>query len=179
MAEEKTTTPAATTTAKPAVAKPASSRPASSRPPHRSSSRPPYRSSHGAPRRKMRWAVAHIKSTYNNTLVTVTDITGTETIARVTGGMMVKADRLESSPGAAMGIAKRIAEICRERGIAALYIRVKAKGGHSGPKNTGPGAQACIRALSRSGIRIGKIEDVTPEPHNGCCAKGGKRGRRV
>ena len=142
----------------------------------------PYRareSFNKRPQRKMRWGVAHIKSTYNNTLVTITDITGTETIARVTGGMMVKSDRLESSPGAAMGIAKRIAEICREKGISALYVKVKAKGGHSGPKNTGPGAQACIRALSRSGIRIGKIEDVTPEPHNGCRAKGGKRGRRV
>ncbi|MAG60182.1 30S ribosomal protein S11 [archaeon] len=130
-------------------------------------------------RRPIRWAVAHIKSTYNNTIVTVTDITGTETIARCSGGQMVKADRLESSPSAAMAIAKRIAEQVKERGIGGLYIRVKAKGGHNGPKNTGPGAQAAIRALSRVGLRIGKIEDVTPEPHNGCRAKGGRRGRRV
>jgi small subunit ribosomal protein S11 len=130
-------------------------------------------------RRPIRWAVAHIKSTYNNTIVTVTDITGTETIARCSGGQMVKADRLESSPSAAMAVAKRIAEQVKERGISGLYIRVKAKGGHNGPKNTGPGAQAAIRALSRVGLRIGKIEDVTPEPHNGCRAKGGRRGRRV
>jgi len=129
--------------------------------------------------RKLRWAIAHIYATYNNTIVTVTDITGTETIARASGGQMVKADRLESSPSAAMSIARKIAEICRERGIGGLYIKVRGKGGHNGPKNPGPGAQATIRTLSRVGIRIGKIEDVTPEPHNGCRAKGGRRGRRV
>ena len=129
--------------------------------------------------RRMRWGIAHIYSSYNNTIITVTDITGTETIARASGGQVVKADRLESSPTAAMGVAKKIAEISREKGISGLYIKVKAPGGHNGPKNPGPGAQAAIRALSRSGIRIGKIQEVTPEPHNGCRAKGGRRGRRV
>ncbi len=147
--------------------------------------RPPQRSQHrdrstgNRPQRKLRWAIAHIYSTYNNTIITVTDITGTETLARASGGQMVKADRLESSPTAAMACAKKIAELCREKGVSGLYIRVKAKGGHNGPKNPGPGAQAAIRALSRVGIRIGKIEEVTPEPHNGCRAKGGRRGRRV
>ena len=151
----------------------------SSRPSGRYQRRDQNRSFDRGPRRPIRWAIAHIKSTYNNTIVTVTDITGTETIARCSGGQMVKADRLESSPSAAMAIAKRIAEQVKEKNIGGLYIRVKAKGGHNGPKNTGPGAQAAIRALSRVGIRIGKIEDVTPEPHNGCRAKGGRRGRRV
>ena len=198
MSEEQKTseplaTPAVAPTATPA-ARPPSTRPpsTSTRPPRTSSGRPPRTSSGRPPRttdrgssyasrarRPLRWAVAHIKSTYNNTIVTVTDITGTETIARCSGGQMVKADRLESSPSAAMAIAKRIAEQIKERGISGLYIRVKAKGGHNGPKNTGPGAQAAIRALSRVGLRIGKIEDVTPEPHNGCRAKGGRRGRRV
>ncbi len=127
----------------------------------------------------MRWGIAHIYSSYNNTIITVTDITGTETIARASGGQMVKSDRLESSPTAAMSSARKVAEICRERGINGLMIRVKAKGGHNGPKNPGPGAQAAIRTLSRVGMRIGKIEEVTPEPHNGCRAKGGRRGRRV
>lgn len=128
---------------------------------------------------KIRWGIAHILSTYNNTLITVTDITGTETIARSSGGQIVKTDRLESSPTAAMGVAKKISEICLEKGINGLMIRVRGRGGHNGPKNTGPGAQAAIRALSRSGLRIGKIEEVTPEPHNGCRMKGGRRGRRV
>ncbi len=128
---------------------------------------------------KLRWGIAHIKSTYNNTIITITDITGTETLARSSGGQIVKSDRLESSPTAAMGAAKKVGEIIREKGINGLYIRVKAKGGHNGPNNPGPGAQAAIRALARMGLRIGKIEEVTPEPHNGCRAKGGRRGRRV
>ena len=133
----------------------------------------------GRPMYNIRWAIAHIYSSYNNTIITVTDITGTETIARASGGQMVKADRLESSPTAAMASAKKIAEIIKDKGIGGLYIRIRAPGGHNGPKNPGPGAQAAIRALSRVGIRIGKIEEVTPEPHNGCRAKGGRRGRRV
>ena len=135
--------------------------------------------SRGGYDRNIRWGVAHIYSSYNNTIITVTDITGTETLARSSGGQMVKSDRLESSPTAAMGAAKKVAEICREKGISGLYIKVRAKGGHNGPKSPGPGAQAAIRALSRIGLRIGKIEEVTPEPHNGCRAKGGRRGRRV
>lgn len=131
------------------------------------------------PGQKMRWGIAHIYSTYNNTIITVTDITGTETLARSSGGQIVKTDRLESSPTAAMGAAKKVAEIIKEKGINGLYIRVRSKGGHNGPTNPGPGAQAAIRALSRVGIRIGKIEEVTPEPHNGCRMKGGRRGRRV
>jgi len=128
---------------------------------------------------KIRWGIAHIYSSYNNTIITITDITGTETLARSSGGQIVKADRLESSPTAAMGAAKKVAEIAKEKGIQGIYIRVKAKGGQNGPTNPGPGAQAAIRALSRMGLRIGKIEEVTPEPHNGCRAKGGRRGRRV
>jgi small subunit ribosomal protein S11 len=127
----------------------------------------------------MRWGIAHIYSSYNNTIITVTDITGTETLARSSGGQMVKADRLESSPTAAMSAARKVAEICREKGVQGLYIKIRAKGGHNGPKNPGPGAQAAVRTFSRVGIRIGKIEEVTPEPHNGCRAKGGRRGRRV
>jgi small subunit ribosomal protein S11 len=126
-----------------------------------------------------RWGIAHILSSYNNTIIHITDITGTETISRVSGGMVVKADRLESSPTAAMTAAKRAAEVARERGINALHVKIRAPGGHNGPNNPGPGAQAAVRALSRMGMRIGIIEDVTPVPHDGCRKKGGKRGRRV
>ncbi len=128
---------------------------------------------------KIRWGIAHIYSSYNNTVITITDITGTETLARSSGGQMVKVHRLESSPTAAMGAAKKVAEIIKEKGVHGLYIKVRAKGGHNGPKSPGGGAQAAIRAFSRLGLRIGKIEEVTPEPHNGCRAKGGRRGRRV
>jgi len=131
------------------------------------------------PMGNIRWGIAHIYSSYNNTIIHVTDITGCETIARTSGGQVVKADRLESSPGAAMNAAKKCADIIQEAGIKGLHVRVKAPGGHQGPHNPGPGAQAAIRALSRVGIRIGKIEDVTPVAHDGCRAKGGRRGRRV
>ncbi|NQV91839.1 30S ribosomal protein S11 [Candidatus Woesearchaeota archaeon] len=144
------------------------------RKPDPNQSRPPQRF-----QKNMRWGIAHIYSSYNNTIITITDITGTETIARSSGGQIVKADRLESSPSAAMGAARKVAEICKEKGINGLYVRVRAKGGHNGPKTPGPGAQAAIRTFSRIGLRIGKIEEVTPEPHNGCRAKGGRRGRRV
>jgi small subunit ribosomal protein S11 len=130
-------------------------------------------------RAPLRWGVAHIFSSYNNTIIHITDITGTETLGVGSGGMMVKADRLESSPTAAMMAAKRAAENAREKGINALHVKIRAPGGHNGPSNPGPGAQAAIRTLSRSGFKIGIIEDVTPMPHGGCRKAGGKRGRRV
>ena len=126
-----------------------------------------------------RWGMAHIYSSYNNTIIHITDITGTETIARTSGGQVVKSDRLESSPTAAMVAAKKAAETALDKGINSIHVKIKAPGGHNGPTNPGPGAQAAIRALSRMGLRIGIIEDVTPLPHDGCRKKGGRRGRRV
>lgn len=127
----------------------------------------------------LRWGVAHIYASYNNTVIHITDITGCETIAKTSGGMVVKTDRLESSPTAAMMAAKQVAEQIREAGINALHIKIRAPGGQNGPSNPGPGAQAAVRALSRAGFRIGLIEDVTTIPHDRCRKKGGKRGRRV
>lgn len=129
--------------------------------------------------RKEKWGIAHIFASYNNTLIHVTDLSGSETLAKASGGMVVKADRLESSPTAAMTAAKIVADECKEKGITALNIRVRAPGGHNGPSSVGPGAQAAIRSLSRAGLRIGLIEEVTPMPHDGCRRKGGRRGRRV
>jgi len=65
-----------------------------------------------------------------------------------------------------------------EKGINGVHIKVRAPGG-SRSKNPGPGAQAAIRALARAGLRIGRVEDATPIPHDGTRAKGGRRGRRV
>jgi len=129
--------------------------------------------------KSLRWGLCHILASYNNTLIHVTDITGSETIALVTGGQMVKSDRLESSPTTAMSAAAKVAEICRDKGISALHVKIRAPGGHNGPMHPGQGAQAAVRALSRRGLRIGLIEDVTPVQHGGCKKKGGKRGRRV
>src|ERR1700761_8863539 len=94
---------------------------------------------------------------------TLGDFSGRETISRVTGGMKVKADRDESSPYAAMLAAQDVATRCREVGITALHVKLRATGG-TGTKTPGPGAQSALRALARSGMRIGRIEDVTPIP---------------
>lgn len=134
-----------------------------------------------SPRREsyLRWGIANIYSSYNNTIIHITDITGTETLARTSGGQVVKADRMESSPTAAMIAAKKAAETAMEKGITGIHVKIRAPGGHNGPNSPGPGAQAAVRALSRMGLRIGIIEDVTPMPHGGCRKKGGRRGRRV
>ena len=127
----------------------------------------------------IKWAVCHIYSSYNNTIIHITDMTGRETISRSSGGQVVKQHRLESSPTAAMMAAKKAAEQAIEKGITGIHVRIKAPGGQNGPNTPGPGAQAAVRALSRMGLRIGMIEEVTPIPHDGCRKKGGKRGRRV
>ena len=127
---------------------------------------------------KPTWGIAHICASYNDSIIHITDITGAETIARVTGGMMVKADRNESSPHAAMQAAFQAAREAKDKGIFGIHIRVRAPGGH-GPKTPGPGAQAAIRALARAGMRIGRIEEVTPVPHDGTRRPGGRRGRSV
>jgi small subunit ribosomal protein S11 len=125
-----------------------------------------------------RWAVVHIFSSYNNTIIHMTDISGAETIARTSGGMVVKASRMESSPYAAMRAASLAADIAKDKGITAIHIKVRAPGG-AGPRTPGPGAQAAIRALARAGFRIERIEEVTPVPHDGTRRPGGRRGRRV
>jgi len=127
---------------------------------------------------KERWGMAHIYSSYNNTIVHITDLTGSETIAFSSGGRHVKADRLESSPYAAMKSAIAAAEIAKAKGINAIHIKVRAVGG-TGPRTPGPGAQASIRALARSGFKIGRIEDCTPIPHDTTRKPGGRRGRRA
>jgi len=125
-----------------------------------------------------KWAVVRVYSSYNNTIIHFTDISGAETIARTSGGMFVKADRLQPSPYAAMRAAAHAASIARDKGITAIHMKVRAPGG-SDARTPGPGAQAAIRALARAGFRIGRIEEVTPVPHNGTRRKGGRRGRRV
>ena len=127
---------------------------------------------------KERWAVAHIFASFNNTIITITDLSGAESLAKASGGMEVKADRLESSPHAAMMAARRAALAVKEKGVTGVHVKVRAPGGHRS-KNPGPGAQPAIRALARAGLKIGKVEDVTPIPHDGTTKPGGRRGRRV
>lgn len=125
-----------------------------------------------------KWGIAHVFSSKNNTIVTITDLSGAETISVGSGGMIVKSDREEGGPYAAMQASFRAADKAKERSIVGVHIRVRAPGGHR-TKTPGSGAQASIRALARSGLRIGKIEDVTPIPTDTTKRPGGKRGRRV
>ncbi|KAL7287838.1 40S ribosomal protein S14-like [Trichogramma pretiosum] len=124
------------------------------------------------------FGIAHIFASFNDTFVHVTDISGKETYVRVTGGMKVKADRDEASPYAAMLAAQDVAEKCKSLGIMALHIKLRATGGNR-TKTPGPGAQSALRALARSGMKIGRIEDVTPIPSDSTRRKGGRRGRRL
>lgn len=125
-----------------------------------------------------KWGIAHIYSSYNNTIVHMTDLTGAETVAISSGGVHVTADRYESSPFAAMKSSNAVVEAAKAKGFTGFHIRVRAVGG-VGSRVPGPGAQAAIRALARGGFKIGRIDDVTPIPHDTTRKKGGKRGRRV
>ena len=127
---------------------------------------------------KEKWGIAHIYSSYNNTIIHLTDLTGAETAAISSGGVHVTADRYESSPFAAMKASNAVVEAAKTKGFTALHIKVRAVGG-VGSRVPGPGAQAAIRALARGGFKIGRIDDVTPIPHDTTRRKGGKRGRRV
>ncbi|KAL7711543.1 Ribosomal protein S14 [Entamoeba marina] len=124
------------------------------------------------------FGIAHIYATFNDTFVHVTDISGRETIIRITGGMRVKADRDESSPYAAMIAAQDVAKRCRDLGVTSLHIKLRGEGGVYS-KTPGPGAQAALRALARANMKIGRIEDVTPIPTDCTKRKGGRRGRRL
>ena len=124
----------------------------------------------------MRWGIAHIFASYNNVIITITDLTGAETVTKASGGMVVKADKDQASPNAAMRAAERVADIAKEKGIDGVHVRIRAPGGNKS-HSPGPGAQAAIRSLARAGLRIGRIEDVTPVPHDGTKKKGGSTSR--
>ena len=119
--------------------------------------------------------IVHIYSTYNNTILHLTDMSGT-TLAQVSGGKVTKHSRLKATPTVAMFAAKRIAEAAKESGIDSIFVRISSK---AGAATTGPGSHAAVKSLSREGLKIINILDNTIIPRGGPKAKGGKRGRRV
>jgi len=119
--------------------------------------------------------IVYIYSTFNNTILHLTDMSGT-TLSQISGGKTTKHSRLKATPTVAMFGAKRIAEAAKEAGIDAVYIRVSSKAGATAP---GPGAHAAVKSLAREGLKIINILDTTPIPRGGPKPKGGKRGRRV
>ena len=119
-------------------------------------------------------AIVKIYTSFNNTIVHVTDMSG-KTLAKVTGGMVTKHGRLKANPTIAMFIAKRISENLKELSVTSLYVRIRAKTGNPAP---GPGANSLIKSLSREGFKILNILDTTRTPRGGPKKKGGRRGRR-
>ncbi len=125
-----------------------------------------------------KWGIAHVLATANNTIIHITDITGNETVARYSSGMMTDKDREGGMPFPAMLASKRAAEEAIAKGLTGVHIRVRARGSQYS-KSPGMGAQPAIRSIARAGLRIGMIEDVTPITHGTLRPKGGRRGRRV
>lgn len=126
-------------------------------------------------REKETEAIVNIYTSFNNTIVHVTDMSG-KTITKVTGGVITKHDRLKANPTIAMFIAKRVAENIKDLGIKNIYVRIRAKTRSPAP---GPGANAIIKSLSRENFKILNILDTTRVPRGGPKKKGGRRGRRV
>jgi small subunit ribosomal protein S11 len=109
-------------------------------------------------RRNVVKAIVHIRATFNNTLITVTDPDGETICANSAGCVGFKGSR-KSTPFAAQQAAQRCAGAAMRNGVREVEVRVK------GP---GPGRESAIAALQQAGLRIASIEDVTPLPHNGC-----------
>jgi len=122
-------------------------------------------------------SIIHIYASHNNTKILLTDITGSETIAKCSGGEVVKAQHKEGSPYAAMKVAETVAEKAKERGFTEVIVKVRGTGGIKS-NSPGPGSEAAIKSLTRAGIRILMIENVTPIPHDGCRKKKRFRGKK-
>jgi small subunit ribosomal protein S11 len=109
-------------------------------------------------RKNIAKAVVHIKATFNNTLITVTDTNG-DTLCTSSAGCVGFKGARKSTPFAAQQAAQRAAGAAMRNGVREVEVKVK------GP---GPGRESAIAALQQAGLRISSIEDVTPLPHNGC-----------
>jgi len=102
--------------------------------------------------------IAHIQSTFNNTIVTITDLSG-NVIAWASAGMQGFKGSRKSTPFAAQMAAEDAVKKAREHGLRAVQVYVK------GP---GSGRESALRSLQTAGLKISLIRDVTPIPHNGC-----------
>ena len=109
-------------------------------------------------RKNVESGAAHIRSSFNNTIVTITDTQG-NTISWASAGEMGFKGSRKSTPFAAQTAAETAAKIAMEHGLKTVEVYVK------GP---GTGREAAIRALQTTGLNITLIKDVTPIPHNGC-----------
>jgi len=125
--------------------------------------------------KKERIGVLNIYTSFNNTVMNLTDLSG-KSLAKFSGGQSTKQDRLKANPTIAMFVAQRVAEEARDNGITGFYVKIRAK---TGQNNPGPGAHAALKSLTRAGFRILSIMETTRVPRGGPKKKGGRRGRRV
>ena len=109
-------------------------------------------------RRNVGKGIAHIKASFNNTLITITDVNGEALCWGSAGTIGFKGSR-KSTPFAAQQAAARCASAAKRIGMVEIEVRVKG---------AGSGRESAISALQSAGLRIASIEDVTPLPHNGC-----------
>jgi len=109
-------------------------------------------------RKNIEKGAAHIRSTFNNTLVTITDVAGNAISWASAGEMGFKGSR-KSTPYAAQTAAEHAAKLAMEHGMKSVEVYVR------GP---GSGRESAIRALQSAGLEVNMIKDVTPIPHNGC-----------
>ena len=109
-------------------------------------------------RKNIEHAMAHIRSTFNNTIVTITDTKGNAISWASAGGLGFRGSR-KSTPFAAQMAAETASKAAMEHGLKQVEVFVK------GP---GAGREAAIRALQAAGLEVNLIKDVTPIPHNGC-----------
>ena len=109
-------------------------------------------------RRNVSRGIAHIKATFNNTLVTITDMNG-DVLCRGSAGTVGFKGTRKSTPFAAQRAVEQVGQAARKFGLQEVEVRVK------GP---GTGRDSAITALQNCGLRIYSIVDVTPLPHNGC-----------
>ncbi len=116
-------------------------------------------------KRQVTKGVAHIKATFNNTMITITDKTGGALCWASAGTIGYKGSR-KSTPFAAQRAAEELAIKAKKMGVRELDVQIK------GP---GSGRESAVRALKAAGIEIRSIEDVTPLPHNGCRPKKKRR----
>lgn len=125
--------------------------------------------------KKERIGVLQIYTTFNNTIINLTDLSG-RSVSKFSGGESTKQDRLKANPTIAMFIAQKIAEEAKDNGFTGFYVKIRAGTGQANP---GPGAHAAIKSLTRAGFKILNIMDTTRTPRGGPKKKGGRRGRRV
>jgi small subunit ribosomal protein S11 len=117
------------------------------------------------PKKNVAKGIVHIKASFNNTIITITDLNGAAISAGSAGGMGFKGTR-KSTPFAAQRASDTAAHAAVRHGMREVEVRIKG---------AGSGRESAVRALNNAGLKVLSIEDVTPLPHNGCRASKRRR----